>query len=225
MRDITDIIEDVVNQMDNTLKITKVGGNNVYFCDLKWFRLGKAITGEDSQPYLVDDVNYTAKKLTLSLPFTSPETTVTFDRPYYFHGTPMTTNNEWQAFTNNEEAKCPFIWLIEPVSEVFNGYESVIERESEVRLLFIDNRDSVNWINDDIHENRSTALYGMVDEFIATLERLPNFKRNLQYSVRNLTKLGTENSNGFERNIISADLTALDVRITLPIYKESLCNC
>ena len=48
---------------------------------------------------------------------------------------------------------------------------------------------------------------------------------NDKYDLKNFTRFGTESNNGFTANIIDADLTGVELRISLPIYKLSDCKC
>jgi len=226
MRDIVDIVEEkIVDQMNLSLKVKEVDGQFITVCSVKWARVGKILTGSDGEEYIIANVDQDHKKITLNSPFTSPKTTVNIERPLYFHGTPVVMNQEWKAKDHLEFNKVPGIWLLEPVEEQAQDTQSAVERRSELRVLFFDSRDGVNWTNGDIHAERSLLLYSMVDEFIRTIEREPLFGRYSNYSVRNLTKLGREDQTGFVKNIIDSDLTALDLRLTLPIYKTSNCDC
>lgn len=226
MIDIVDIVEDqIVNKMDNQLTVKLSANKNVQVCDLKWSRVNKGLLDSDDNGYLIESINYELNQLTLTDDFEGVDDFVYLERPLYVHGTPKTTNIEWTKLTNNELAKVPFIWLVEPVQERFMGDESSVERESEIRVLFCDNRDGSQWTNGDIHAERSKTLYKMIDSFVEAIQRNPIFKRYTDFSTRNLTKLGTENAQGFEKNVIDAELTAIELRLTLPIYKVSNCKC
>lgn len=228
MTDIVDIVEqEIVNKMDNILSVVTSSTNTVTVCSAKWVRIGKVLTDSDSNEYTITDVNYSTNTITLNTNFIGENDFVTIERPYYFHGTPLVTSEEWGAFTNNEENKTPFVWLIEPVVERLEGRESSRLGEFELVCYFVDGRDHVNWTNDNIHEKRSNILYAMANEFVDTIERNPIFPRLANRGqLRNLAKFGRETQQGFVENILDAQLTALELRLTLPIYKTSnLCIC
>jgi hypothetical protein len=42
--------------------------------------------------------------------------------------------------------------------------------------------------------------------------------------VKNFNRFGTETIQGFDRNIIDADLTGIEMKFTLVVRKQS-CNC
>lgn len=225
MEDIVDIVDEIVSMMNVDLTVIDVNGAVITVCSIKWARKGKLIIGSDEEPYLIVSVNNDLSQITLGKAFTSPGKTVKIELPLYFHGTPRVTNSEWSAFSSNEMNKVPWIWLVEPVNERIEDDNSSIERRSELEILFIDSRDGVNWTNDQIHAERSGLLYNMATEFINTIKRTPKFARLSPFNIMNLAKLGRENQSGFERNIIDSDLTALRLRVTLPIYKTSNCTC
>ena len=223
MEDIVYIVEqEIVNKLDLSINVLEKANRNIRVCDLKWARIGKGIFGSDDQAYIIESIDYSTNIITLTDDFESPLGVAYLERPSYKYGTPKTTNKEWSA---NELGVTPCIWLVEPVDETPQGTQSSVERESNLRLLLLDSRDSVNWLNKDIHNLRSKQLYAIQEEIKETIERNPIFKPISNFSSRNLTKLGTENAQGFEKNIIDSDLTALDLRLTLPIYKRSNCIC
>ncbi len=224
MRNIVDIVEnEIIARMDNRVMVLSFAGKKVTVCNAKWARKNKVFTGTDNLPNLI--VNVVGNDIFLELDYTGGTGYASIELPIYFHGTPRVTNTEWKASGNNEAAKVPFIWLVEPVNEEYQNEESVIERNSDIQILICDSRDGTNWTNNDIHSQRSNTLYALADEFIASVKRNRKFARFTNYRERNLTKLGTENLNGFEKNIIDSDLTAIEIRLTLPIYKTSNCNC
>mgnify|MGYP003654365238 CR=1 FL=1 len=152
--------------------------------------------------------------------------TLFLNTPYFFTGTPMATNSEWVKFSNDERNKTPFIWLVEPTTEnVYDDDDTGYQRDSNLRVVFLDTNNINQWLTMDTHDNRLQSLYYMRDEFIKVIKSSPLFKGVSNSSVRNITKFGTESSRGFETNIIDSNLTGLDCRLTLSIYEEADCKC
>jgi len=223
MEDIVYIVErEIIDKLDLSINVLSINANTIHVCNLKWAQVGKVLTAEDGQEYTIINIDYVNNDITFSTPFVSSIGFVFLERPKYKYGTPKTTNVEWSP---NELGVTPCIWLVEPLNETFLGNDSSVERESPLRLLLLNSRDAVNWLNKDIHDMRSKQLYSLQDEIIETIEANPIFKKYKDFDSRNLTKLGTESAQGFEKNIIDSDLTALDLRLTLPIYKTSNCIC
>lgn len=172
MKNIVDIVEEqIVNRMNNQLTVKLSANKNVQVCDLKWSRVNKGLLDSDNNGYIIESINYELNQLRLTDDFEGVDDFVYLEPPLYVHGTPKTTNIEWTKLTNNELAKVPFIWLVEPVPEKFLGDDSSVERESEIRVLFCDNRDGSQWTNGDIHAERSKTLYKMIDSFIEAIQK------------------------------------------------------
>ena len=229
MRDIIYIVEeDIIDQMDCVVNVASYVGNVVTVCSHKWARTGTTVTDELSNTYTVVSVDYDTNEVEL-LPngawnFSGDSYTLT--KPYFFTGTPLATNKEWSNFNADERNKVPFSWLVEPTSETFKSVEDTLERESTLLIVFLDSNNVSQWITTETHANRLQALYNMVQEFVDTIKREALFySDNLEYNTKNFTKFGRETSSGVENNIIDANLTGVELRLTLPVNKTTSCEC
>lgn len=232
MEDIVKIVpREIVDKMDAGLELKNVNGGTLTVCNVKWARPGKYIIGETTdedaeepiKTYLITGVDYVANTITLQDAF--EHETARLYMPLFVHGTPKETNEEWNANPIFELDKLPVIWLVEPTNERPFGRESAVERESDIRVVFFDSRNDAQWLTKNIHEHRTQSLLNMVDEFEKAIKRNRIFKRLESSTLRNLNKLGTESLGSFEKNIIDADLTAMDYRATLSIYRGMKCEC
>lgn len=224
MEDIVKIVErEIVAKMDNSLELLNVAGIFITVCNVKWARKGKDLKDENDVIYKILAVDYETNLITLNAPFVGLE--VYLDLPFFVHGTPKETNEEWTKNPIFELDKLPVIWLVEPLDERPFGRESSIERESDLRLVLFDSRDGTNWITKTIHSERTQSLLNMVAEIEKVLKKNQMFKTLENSRVRNLNKLGTENLGSFEKNIINADLTAIDYRITVSMFRDLKCKC
>jgi hypothetical protein len=239
MIDIYNIVkQQIFDKLDKTIKVKSLepvsGKLKMYVCgSVKWARVGKTLrTNTSLANFPIVSVDYVNNSLILDFPLTPlgvpiswTGDTGTLNDVYFFIGTPLRTNAEWLSFSNNEMLKTPFIWLVEPTREKKLGVSSIIERESEIRLLLLDNNNSANWLTKNVHENRLGALYNLASE----IENVANdnvkwFKEIETVDVKNYTRFGTETPQGFEANIIDADLTGVEMRFTLKVIKQA-CNC
>jgi hypothetical protein len=246
MIDIYNIVkEQIFDKLDKTIKVKGLQAVNgklkMFVCgSVKWARVGKSLRtnttfGTDPTLYYfpIVSVDYVNNIIVLDYPKDAEGDPVnwtgntgTLNDIYFFIGTPLRTNAEWLSFSNNEMLKTPFIWLVEPTREKKLGASSIIERESEIRLLLLDNNNSANWLTKNVHENRLGALYNLASE----IENVANdnvkwFKEIETVDVKNYTRFGTETPQGFEANIIDADLTGVEMRFTLKVIKQAYCNC
>lgn len=233
MEDIVNIVKrEIIDKMDVSLSISNVEIlevapdvfiSKITVCDIKWARIGKYVIDEIGVFFNILEIDYNLNLITVENSFES--LTGLLYVPHYFYGTPMQVNSEWGAVTKIEVNKIPFIWLIEPLNENTFGRDSSLERTSEIRLLFVDGRFVTNWKVKDIHEFRIQSLLNMVEQFKESVNGNRIFQRVTDYRVKTLTKLGSESEQGFLKNILDANLTAVELRFTLPIYKGYDCKC
>ena len=229
MRDIADIVEkEIVAKMNNVVSVKSISGNSIITCGVKWACVDKIVKDSLGNDYTVISVDYDTKTIVVdplgAYSFTGK--TMALNLPYFFTGTPRATNTEWQEFSTDRRNKSPFIWLVEPTSETdFSDEDTSIERDSNLRIAFIDTNDTDNWLTMDIHKETLQPLYNMRSEFLNTIKRNLLFQGISNSNVQNLTRFGTQGRNGSEENIIGENLSGLDSRLTLSIYKTGDCNC
>jgi hypothetical protein len=224
MEDIVKIVQrEIVAKMDTKLELIDVDGGTLTVCSVKWARKGKYILNEANETFQIVGVDYTENKIYLQDAFVGEKAFLYL--PILVHGTPKETNEEWTKNPTFELDKLPVIWLVEPLEERPFGRESALERESDLRCVFFDSRDGTQWVVKNIHDERTQSLLNMVDAFEKSMRSNRIFKKNDSARVRNLNKLGTENLGSFEKNIINADLTAIDYRVTASIYRGNKCEC
>ena len=212
--------------MDCEITVRLVAGDVLTVCGVKWARIGLILTDSLSQTYTITAVDYVLKTITITPngAYTFAGTVINLNKPYFFTGTPISTNKEWKSFSADERQKVPFAWLVEPNDEDFKDDQNTLERESEILMVFLDSNNTNQWRTMDTHDNRLRALYNMVEEFVDTIKREPLFfSDELSYKTKNFTKFGKETSSGMEANIIDANLTGIELRLTLPINRDGVC--
>lgn len=229
MRDIVYIVrEEIVNKMDSTVTVNSFVGNVLSVCNPKWSRIGKTVKDHLGNEYTIMEVDYTNSTITVHPigAWTFSGTTLLINRPTFFVGTPIATNSEWGAFTSDERNKVPFIWMVEPTRETFLGGNASLERNSNLRIVFLDSNDIQQWLTMDTHDNRLQALYYMVEEFVRVIKTNPVFfSEEMPYNVVNFTKFGKETAQGVEKNIIDANLTGIDLTITVSVFPQCIAGC
>ncbi len=232
MRDIAYIVRDeIVNKMDSTIVVSSIDVNDLTICGtLKWAAVNKIVKDSLDNEYMITAVDTSTNVVTVSPQgaYVFTGTILHLNVPKYFTGTPNATDTEWRKFTDDEREKTPFIWLVEPTSETFFDDDSsgAVGRESNIHVVFLDSNNVEDWLTLDTHDNRLQSLYNMRAEFVKTIrDNYTIFESVSSSSVRNLTKFGTETKDGFEANIIAANLTGVDNRLTLSIYKKCDTNC
>jgi len=229
LKNIVYIVRDeIVTKMDREVEVLSFIGEVLTVCDVKWARINMKVYDSLDNVYTILDVDYDNEIITLS-----PDGAYVFSgdvlkltNPIFFVGTPIATNKEWGEFNPDERKKLPLCWMIEPTSERFNSDENSIERESDLRIVFLDSNNIEQWNTIDTHNQRLRAIYNMVHWFVESIKSNPMFySSEMTYQTRNFTKFGKETSQGMEANIISANLTGVDLQITISVRREYDCNC
>lgn len=228
MKDIYQIVEDEIHaRMDNNIHVSSYSVVDevitLNVCDVKWSRVGLDITDGSEIVFSITAVNYENNTISMrGLEWTGNGLL----QPYkFFVGTPMSTNEEWKEFSNDERNKVPFVWMVEPTSEEIQPIDSDLERISEVRLVFLDDNFARKWITTEVHDNRLKGVYNAVDWFVKAIHNNYLFSFKDSYNIKNFTRFGNETANGFTADIIDADLTGVELRLSLPINKDDNCNC
>lgn len=228
MIDIAYIVRDeIVNKMNNVINVASITGNDITISGcLKWASILKVVTDNLGNEYKITAIDRDNKILTVNPlgAYTFTGNVINLNTPYFFTGTPRATNSEWLVFSDDEREKTPFIWMVEPTSEqpLDDKKYGGVERKSNIRIVFLDDNNAEQWLTLDTHDNRLQSLYNMRSEFVRVINSNSIFESIDDSSMVNLTKFGTETSNGFENNIIDSNLTGIDCRFSLSIYRK--CN-
>lgn len=230
MRDIANIVEfEIAEKMDRNVTVDLISGNDLTVCNPKWAATDKVVYDLLGNEYRITAVDNSAKVITVNPlgAYSFTGATLILNKPHFFTGTPIATNTEWTAkFTDDLRKKTPFIWMVEPTDEVDQTDEdNSLERQSTIRVVFLDQNNHEQWLTKDTHKYRLQALYNMRTEFTNVIKKSLLFEGYSNATFRNLTKFGRETASGFEANIIDANLTGVDSRLTLSIYSTGDCNC
>jgi hypothetical protein len=65
----------------------------------------------------------------------------------------------------------------------------------------------------------------LANEFLNTLENDPNYQTLTQWEIIEFSRFGTEQDNGFFQNILDANLSGVELRMTLTRFKNNICKC
>lgn len=230
-KDIINIVGEIVADIDKTVKVGKT-----YFpenrefrmdvCSLKWLKIGSVILDNQNRPSTVTQIgeNYIVVHKDDPFVWTSKYFTIVQDI-YYFKGSPLATNQEWKFFEKDETDKVPFVWLVSPTTEVFYNNGQANERESDLRLFFLDIT-SPTYTVQQHHDNVIKYLNAWIDAFLEVINKnRRDFGRFDSYTLKEISRFGVETPQGVENNIIDSNLSAIELRFTLPIKKSAKCLC
>ena len=211
--------------MDNSI----VGEFNVsdgktYFCNTKWARVGQMMTDSLGNVFLIDKVVDDVYISAISSTSSTLDGLCFLKQPFWITGTKLATNREWTIANDQLESKLPLIWMLEVISETGYGRESAIEREMDLNLFFLDETDPSQYYTIDHRRNVVQPMQKLMEEFIATVQRLRNYKSVEEYTYKTFSRFGTEQDNGMVENILDANLSGVSLSISLLKYKQN-CKC
>lgn len=227
MKDIANIIKGLVNGIDNTIlgSLDALTGH-INTCHTKWVRVGKIVKNSAGNEYavtsMVTDEYITALPL---LPSSPPlNGIITIPIPYWITGTHIATNNEWTKANKILLNKTPIAWLLETLRMQKYGLADTRDFESEVRIFFLDETDVVNYYTADHREQVVVKMEELAKSFIDSVTFNRTFKTLDEYELLTFSRFGVERNDGMFQNILDANLSGVELRVTLTKYKEN-CKC
>lgn len=225
------IVENLVNSMsfeltgDGSWVDNLDGTYTIDLCKTYWL--------ETQTEIVVDSVTYEVvsvmKDENITVSGTSLPTLTTFniDAPTFYSGTIAQTNLEMSQDDKDVENRTPMAYLFRDIEDTFLPLDNYIERETPIRIFFLDDENfddfSSRTNSEDLLEPMRQMAYYFVDEVIKKDKQLGRIDSN--YSVRDYSKFGTEDANGYVNNIFNDQLSGVEVSITLPIKHDYTCAC
>jgi hypothetical protein len=234
MRDIYDIVkEEIFDNIDLNVKVitanTSSGGTQVVtLCNNKWIRVGQNLTDSGDNLWIITAIA-TNGDVTLTVPSGESDLVrdaiLTIKHPQWLFGTHWSANNEYTLKGNDSRVKLPLIWLVENVEETEYGIRSSKERDSRVRIYFLDDNNPTQYLNADYRLNVVSPMIALKDEVIRVIKDNLLFGVLESWQTRPLTRFGNEEEKGYFENILDENLSGVELRITLPINKKKNCKC
>ena len=223
---ITDIIETIITNIDNSLSVSGISGNDLICHDVKYSGLFNNIietVGGTSTLIPITKVDKDTGRITLSSA-PNPAAKYSLLPPFFLAGTRYATNREWTEASDREEDKLPLIWMhFNPFpTEVVerNTANAFISEWENINIFFLDNYDSLNWITKDNIENKIEPLRALAKAFIESAESARcNCRLSDRVTFKHYPVFGTENANGINSKILNADLSAVHINFNLKIKK------
>jgi len=223
-----DQIEDIVAKMTPTVTIESVtdngdGTQTLEICNTYWLRKYMTVTIDGNDYEILSFVGDTS--ITIS---SSPLVTVSsfvLTAPYYFHGTPIQINSEW-CVQKEDSNKYPCVYLVEALTETFYNEEDSRDKDSNIRLFFLDSFSSRSDEVDAHYDNVIVPLIASKEYFVDLL----NAEHNIlpfDYVATNRIKVGVYTTDkGHERQIFSDALDGVEFVSTITFLRSySDCSC
>jgi len=225
-QEITNIVGQLVSQVNGEIN----GEYNViesafFTCDTKWARVGKIVFDEFANQYQITKVAVDVSIQLSPIGHTNEPTDILYlPTPFWITGTKLATNAEWSKAEKSLMKKTPLAWLLEVIRLRKYGRDSVIEFESDLRMFFLDETNATQYYTSDHRENVVFPMERLALEFIKQIENNRNFQTIDQYDIVTFSRFGVERENGMFQNVLDANLSGVELRITLTKFKEN-CKC
>lgn len=226
MDEITEIVGGLVSQINGQItgELDPMTGLNL-FCNTKWARKGKVITsGSDS--FRINEIIYDDYIVAQSIPIGTPFNGGTYDlpTPFYISGTRLATDREWTLAASNLMNKTPIIWLLETIEEQRFGRGDSREFETSLRIFFLDETNIKDFYTKDHRHEVVLPMQKLVGEFLNVVNEDRRFKTVEEYKLKTFSRFGVEQENGMFQNILDANLSGVELNVTLTKFKQN-CKC
>ena len=228
IRQIVDIIETIINKLDYTFIISSVLNNgdgtytlfstNTYYCS-KYHTV--TIGGNE---YTTESIIFN-ESITVK-PFghnNDPllEKSFYLPSPAFFHGTVVSANEEITKTIQIGKETYPIVYLNNSPKERFVADElSVLERYSPIKLYFLGLTSYGDNLNPDFLTEILKPLSNVEAKFFEELKKSNNIGLLTDdWGRLNIPRFARENENGETELIFSAQLSGLELDITIPVNK------
>ena len=218
--DISQSIESIVNAINPTIDGVYLPDEEyTTVCNTKWTRIGKTVTDSQNDSFLITEIDYDNW---IKAGIIDGE--ITLPTPYFVPGTKIEANREWTISTSDLTQKTPLVWLLHGIRYNSFGKESVYAWESDLRIFFLDETDILNYYTRDHIQQVVIPMTKLAEEFLKVVDKNKTFLRVENYEIIEFSRFGTEQENGYFKNILDANLSGVELRVKLTKYKEN-CKC
>lgn len=236
LRPLNDILDEVVSGMEFPVSIKEVvlnddGSQTLMCCDIYHAQTKFKVTINDLE-YEITAISQAGESITVVPTFEGvatilPGVTFFLYKVFFFHGTPVTTQQDLQS-ENNADNKTPMIWRWEHDKEKFHRDE-IVERTSPEELYCLSQfpvtRETMK--NDDIVTECVEPMRRLAENFMNELfKRSDLFSTDEQeYEIEAFPKFAIMAKNKGAGNAVLMDnLSGVGLFTTLELWYQSTCD-
>ena len=230
-RTMVDIFRDLVASMTFpvTIDSQSASGNTwtLIVCDLYHAEVGRTVTigGND---YVIASIDSDTNTMVVTGADPIVVTTFNLYLPFYFHGTPIATDDELVK-ENEANSKTPMIWLLETFGEEREQDPlSMHDRYFTGKLFFLTQADHEKWLTDEAYIKAIEPMDRLAQTFITYIESNPgDFDLpTLKYKIDSYAKFGVYITNkGMEKNMFADKLSGVGISFSpLTLQKGGICD-
>lgn len=233
-RPLIDILDELVTGIVANIEVLSVvanvdGTQTITACDIFYTQAGFEVT-IDGVAYEITAFSQEDESLTLSgVGAISVGAIFPLYAVKFFHGTPITTQNETGKIVNADD-KTPMIWLWENFKEkVFE--DEIIERTASVELYALTQTYQTKlaqMVNDDIHLACVQPMRRLIECLMREIERRSDLFSSdfLEYETENFPKFGIIARNkGAVTAVFMDNLSGVAAYTTLELFYQEKCEC
>ena len=226
MIEFSELFNELVDEISNEIIVTRKSGSNYYTCDTKWARKGKSVSGQNSMGTWMGAIitNVVLNKYVTLDHSAIVGSSLIIDAPFNITGTKIATNLEWSKASNLAKRKLPLVWLLDTFEEKEEGRESALERTVDCKIFFLDETDIKNYYTADHKKEVIQPMIQLKDQFLKIVKKHRQYKTIESVNIKYFSRFGTESPQGFEKNILDANLSGLLLSVTLQRFKGN-CKC
>ena len=226
MIEFSTLFRELVDEISSEINITLKSGTLYQTCNTKWARKGKYVmgasaVGEVLNVKIVDVMPNEWIRLENGLIISER---FFLNTPFDITGTKIATNLEWSKAGNLASNKLPLVWLLDTFEEKEEGLESALERTVDCKIFFLDETDIKNFYTADHKREVIQPMIQLKDEFLKVIKKHREYKTIENAQIKYFSRFGTESAQGFEKNILDANLSGLLLSVTLQRFKGN-CKC
>lgn len=236
MRNVVDIIGDVVESLTQTIAVDSVEavGNTFVFSVSRTYWARPHTQNSLATNVVIDGITYHIHEMVYNESITvhkydqvdlSDITELTLAAPIYINGTRRAVNKERRGL--NSPVSCPFVWLVEPfVASENPDIMSIVESEPDLTVVFLDNNMQDDWTTADHYEKVITPMMELAAAFKAKVRETRGvFGKIRRWDAVSRAVYGVESANGAISSILNERTSGVEVRFTVEILKSfNTCN-
>lgn len=147
-----------------------------------------------------------------------------FPEVYFYNGTPIMVGHELDSVLSADQ-KTPFLYLYEPITDkYFNLDLSIIERESNVVMYFLDQSNYQDWDTDQHYSGAVSPMFNLAGLFMEFLMQDTRVGEIEDYSITYIPNFSiVRNVGGTSRKIFNDDLSGVELKVSIPFYNNFDC--
>lgn len=224
-----ELIKDVVENLDLTIKVKNVDGLRLFVCETLYLRPGDMIEDGDGNTFqiltLKNNDNMLVNPSVDGQDFIG-DTIYLRHFPYFLQGKWMSANDEYLRLDTDTSEKTPLIWLVRGYEEEFFDKSSSVKMEVSPVIYFLDQANFDSWLTEDHDKEAINPMYNLAIRFIKEIKKDGRFKVD-SYKIKDEPKFGVEitPSKGNKKRILSDDLSGVGLRITPLKFLGNCINC